>query len=140
MFPRPHFKLVLVTTSLWLCLLATNAPAFFMTSMDTMLRPYLGKFIVVFLDDILVYSKTRKEHIEHLRSVFELLQNHLLFAKESKCVFFTKEIQYLGHIIFAKGMRVDPEKEDAILKWPTPKNLQKLQIFLGMLGFYRQYI
>ena len=82
----------------------TNAPASFMTLMDTVLRPYLGKFIVVFLDDIFVYSKTCKEHKEHLRLVFELLRQHSLFAKESKCVFFAEEIQYLGHIISAKGM------------------------------------
>ena len=70
----------------------TNAPALFMTLMDTVLHPYLGKFVVVFLDDILVYSKTHKEHKEHLRSVFELLRQHFLFAKESKCVFFAEEI------------------------------------------------
>ena len=108
-----------------------------MTLMDTVLRPYLRKFVVVFLDDILVYSKTRKEHKEHLCSVFELLRQHLLFAKESKCVFFAEEIQYLGHIISAKGMRMDPEKVDAILKWPAPKTLQELKIFLDMSGFYR---
>ena len=88
----------------------TNAPALFMTLMDSVLCTYLGKFVVLFLEDILVYSKTRKEHKEHLRSVFELLRQHSLFAKESKCVFFAEEIQYLGHIIFAKGMRMDPEK------------------------------
>ena len=70
----------------------TNAPASFMTLMDTVLHPYLGKFVVVFLDDILVYSKTRKEHKEHLCSVFKLLRQHSLFAKESKCVFFAEEI------------------------------------------------
>ena len=70
----------------------TNAPASFMMLMDTVLHPYLGKFVVVFLDDILVYSKTRKKHKEHLRSVFELLRQHSLFVKESKCVFFAEEI------------------------------------------------
>ena len=93
----------------------TNAPASFMMLMDTVLRPYLGKFVVVFLYDILVYSKTRKEHKEHLRLVFELLRQHLLFAKKSKCEFFAEEIQYLGHIISAAGMQMDPEKVDAIL-------------------------
>ena len=70
-----------------------------------------------------MYSKTRKEHKEHLRSVFELLRQHSLFAKESKCVFFAEEIQYLGHIISVKGIQMDPEKLEAILKWLTPKNL-----------------
>ena len=114
----------------------TNALASFMMLMDTVLRPYLEKFIVVFLDDTLVYSKTRKEHTKHLCSMFELLQQLLLFAKESKCAFFTEKIQYLGHIISAKGMWMDPKKVDAILKWPASKTLQELQIFLGMLGFY----
>ena len=72
--------------------------------------------------------------------MFELLRQHSLFAKESKCVFFAEKIQYLGHIISAKGMRMDPEKVEAILRWPAPKNLQELQIFLGMSGFYRQYV
>ena len=95
----------------------TNAPVLFMTLMDTMLRPYLGEFIVFFLDDILMYSKTYKEHTKHLHSVFELLRQHLLFAKERKCVFFVdEEIQYLGHIISAKGIRMDPEKVDAIIR------------------------
>ena len=106
-----HYKFLVMPFGL------TNALALFMTLMDTLLHPYLGKFIVVFLDDILVYSKTRKEHTKHLHSVFELLRQHLLFAKESKCVFFAEEIQYPDHIISAKGMQMDPEKVDAILKW-----------------------
>ena len=115
----------------------TDAPTSFMMLMDTVLCPYFGKFVVVFLDDILVYSRTHKEHKGHLHLVLELLRQHWLFAKESKCVFFAKEIQYVGHIISAKGMRMDPEKVEAILKWPTPRNLQELQIFLGMSGFYQ---
>ena len=72
--------------------------------------------------------------------MFELFKQHLLFAKERKCVFFAEEIQYLGHIISPKGMRMDIEKVEAILKWPAPRNLQELKIFLGMSGFYRQYV
>lgn len=90
-----HYKFLVMRFGL------TNAPTPFMTLMDTVLCPYLEKFIVVFLDNILVYSQTHKEHKEHLRSVFELMRQHALFAKESKCVFFAKEIQYLGHIISA---------------------------------------
>ena len=118
----------------------TNAPTTFMTLMDSVLRPYLGKFVVVFLDDILVYSKTRKEHLEHLRLVFELLRQHQLFAKKSKCAFFETEVHYLGHIISAEGTRMEPEKVESILRWPAPKNLEELQIFLGLSGFYRQYV
>ena len=115
-----HYKFLVMHFGL------TNAPTLFMMLMNIVLRPYLEKFVVVLLDDILVYNKTCKEHSQHLRSVFELLHQHLLFAKESKCVFFAKEIQYLGNIIFAKEMQMDPKKVDAILKWPTPKNLYGL--------------
>ena len=78
----------------------TNAPAMFMTLMDNVLRPYLGKFVVFFLDDILIFSKTKEEHIEHLRLVFEKLQAHSLYAKQRKCDLFKNEIHYLGHVIF----------------------------------------
>ena len=118
----------------------TNAPATFMTLMDSVLRPYLGKFVVVFLDDILIYSRSKEEHCEHLRMVFDLLREHKLYAKESKCEFFKTEIHYLGHIVTANGVMMDPAKVEAILKWPHPKNIEELQIFLGLAGFYRKYI
>ena len=118
----------------------TNAPAMFMTLMDIVLRPFLGKFVVVLLDDILVYSRSKEEHLNHLRQVFEVLCEHQLYAKDSKCEFFKIEIHYLGHIISNEGIRMDPEKVDAILKWPHPRNLQELQMFLGLAGFYRKYI
>ena len=93
MFPKPRFELFFGHYEFLVMPFGlTNAPASFMTLMDTVLSPYLGKFVVVFLDDILMYSKTRKEHKEHLRSMFELLRQHLLFAKESKCVSFAEEI------------------------------------------------
>ena len=123
-----HYKFLVMSFGL------TNAPALFMTLMDTVLHPYLEKFIVVFLDDILMYSKSCKEHKEHLRLVFELLQQHLLFAKESKCIFFAEEIQYLGHIISAKGMRMDLEKVDAILRWLAPKFLQRIANIFEYVG------
>ena len=81
----------------------TNAPTTFMTLMDTMLRPFLGKFVVIFLDDILVYSHSEEEHLNHLRQVFEVLQEHQLYAKDSKCEFFKTKIHYLGHIISNEG-------------------------------------
>ena len=118
----------------------TNAPTLFMTLMDIVLHLYLGKIVLVFLDDILMYSKTHKEHKEHLRLMFELLRQHSLFVKERKCVFFAEKIQYLGHIISTKGMWMDPKKVEAILRWLAPRNLQELQIFLGMSSFYKQYV
>ena len=129
-----HFEFLVMPFGL------TNAPATFMTLMDRILHPFLGKFVVVFLDDILIYSKSKREHLEHLRAVFELLRKNKLFGKESKCDFFAEQIHYLGHIVSAEGTRMDPEKVDAILRWPEPKNLEELQIFLGMSGFYRQYV
>ena len=93
----------------------TNAPATFMKLMNNVLRPYLGKFVVVFLDDILIYSRTREEH---LRKVFQLLRENSLYAKESKCEFFAEEVKYLGHIISRDRIRMDPEKVQAILEWP----------------------
>ena len=118
----------------------TNAPAMFMSHMDEVLHPYIGKFIVVFLDDILIYSKTKKEHLEHLTKVFDLLQANQLYAKQSKCDFFMKQIHYLGHIVSSNGIQMDPAKVEVILKWPEPRNVDELQTFLGMAGFYRQYV
>ena len=104
----------------------TNAPATFMTLMDRVLRPYLGNFVVVFLDDILIYSRSEEEHLEHLRLVFELLRAHKLYAKESKCEFFKEQVHYLGHIISNEGIMMDPDKVDAIVRWPHPTNLKEL--------------
>ena len=107
----------------------TNAPASFMTLMDSVLRPCLGKFVVVFLDDIiLIYNRSMEEHVEHLRKVFELLRIHKLYAKEYKCEFSKTAIHYLGHILSAEGIQMDPSKIEVILQWPHPKNLEELQI------------
>ena len=118
----------------------TNAPATFMALMDSVLRPYLGKFVIVFLDDILVYSPTLEEHEEHLRKVFRLLRDNSLYAKESKCESFKDSIQYLGHVISAEGISMDASKVDAILRLLAPRCIEELQIFLGMAGFYRKYV
>ena len=118
----------------------TNVPTTFMALMDSILRPYLGKFVIVFLDDILVYSPTLEEHEEHIHKVFQLLQDKSLYAKESKCGFFKDSIQYLGHVISAEGISMDASKVDAIFQLPAPCSIEELQIFLGMAGFYRKYV
>ncbi|MCO5555968.1 hypothetical protein L7F22_009512 [Adiantum nelumboides] len=129
-----HFEFLVMPFGL------SKAPTTFMTLMDNILRPYLRKFVVVFLDDILVYSKTQREHSGHLRKVFELLRQHKLFAKKRKCEFFEKEIHYLGHIISTHGIRMEPEKMESSLRWPAPRNLKELQIFFGTSRFYQQYV
>lgn len=118
----------------------TNAPAAFMDLMQRYLRPYLDKFVVVFIDDILIYSKTREEHERHLRLVLELLRKEKLFGKFSKCEFWLEEISFLGHIVSKNGVSVDPEKIRAITEWPIPKSVTEVRSFLGLAGYYRKYV
>ena len=101
----------------------TNAPAFFMDLMNRVFRPFLDKFAVVFIDDILVYSKTRKEHANHLRMVLKTLEEHKLYAKLTKCEFWPERVQFLGHIVTKDGISVDPAKVEAIVNWPRPTNV-----------------
>ena len=115
-----HFEFLVMPFGL------TNAPATFMTLMDTVLRPYLGKFVIVFLDDILIYSASKEEHFEHLTKVFDLLRSHNLYGRQSKCEFLKTEIHYLGHVISAQGVQMDITKVNAIMHWPCPNNLEEL--------------
>ena len=118
----------------------TNAPAVFMELMNRVCRPYLDKFVVVFIDDILIYSKTKEEHDGHLRLVLELLRKEKLYAKFSKCEFWMKEVQFLGHVVSKNGIHVDPSKIDAVRNWRRPETPTEIRQFLGLAGYYRRFI
>ncbi|GMI67673.1 hypothetical protein HRI_000436600 [Hibiscus trionum] len=118
----------------------TNAPAAFMDLMNRVFKPYLDKFVVVFIDDILVYSRNKEEHADHLRIVLQTLRNHQLFAKFTKCEFWLSEVSFLGHIISAEGIKVDSKKIQAILDWRPPRNVSEVRSFLGLAGYYRRFV
>ncbi|WVZ80930.1 hypothetical protein U9M48_028363 [Paspalum notatum var. saurae] len=118
----------------------TNAPAFFMYLMNSVFMNELDKFVVVFIDDILIYSKNEKEHEEHLRIVLSRLREHKLYGKFSKCAFWLKEVAFLGHILSAKGVAVDPSKVEDVLNWKQPQTVTEIRSFLGLVGYYRRFI
>ena len=118
----------------------TNAPATFMRLMNSIFHEYLDKFVIIYIDDILVYSKTEEEHAEHLRLVLTKLRDHRLYAKFSKCEFWLKELIFLVHVVSAAGVDVIPDKIQAILDWPTPKSVKDIRSFLGLAGYYRRFI
>ncbi|GKA97545.1 putative reverse transcriptase domain-containing protein [Tanacetum coccineum] len=118
----------------------TNAPAIFMDLMNRVCRPYLDKFMIVFIDDILIYSKTQEEHVEHLRLVLGLLKKEKLYAKFSKCEFWLREVQFLRHVINGNGIHVDPSKIEAVKDWKAPRTPTKVCLFLGLAGYYRRFI
>lgn len=108
--------------------------------MNEVLRPFLRKFCLVFFDDILIYSKGREEHQQHLTEILQVLKSNRLFANRKKCSFAQEEIEYLGHIISGKGVSADPKKIADMLKWPRPKELKGLRGFLGLTGYYRKFV
>ncbi|KAJ9546624.1 hypothetical protein OSB04_019167 [Centaurea solstitialis] len=118
----------------------TNAPAAFMDLMNRVCRPMLDKSVIVFIDDILIYSKTKEEHVTHLREVLEVLRREGLYAKFSKCAFWLQEVQFLGHIVNREGIKVDPSKIEAVMSWEVPKTLSEIRSFLGLAGYYRRFI
>jgi hypothetical protein len=129
-----HYEFVVVPFGL------TNALVFFMCLMNGIFRNYLDKFGIVFLDDILIYSKFEEEHEHHLRLVLQVLREHQLYAQLSKCYFYQKKIHYLGHIISEQGIAIDPEKIEAIRGWPTPRNVSDVRYFIGLVGYYKRFI
>ena len=108
--------------------------------MNRAFHPYLDKFVVVFIDDILVYSKDAQDHEQHLKMVLQILREKKLFAKLSKCEFWLKEVSFLGHIVSSEGIRVDPAKIEAIVNWKPPRNVTEVRSFLGLAGYYRRFV
>jgi len=118
----------------------TNAPGVFMEYMNRIFHAYLDRFVVVFIDDILIYSKSEEEHAEHLKIVLQVLKEKKLYAKLSKCELWLNEVSFLGHVISGSGIVVDPSKVDAVSQWETPKSVTEVRSFLGLAGYYRRFI
>ena len=111
-----------------------------MDLMNHVFHPYLDKFVVVFIDDILVYSKSNEEHAEHLHIVLITLVAHQLYAKFKKCDFWMEQVHFLGHVISGKGISVDPAEIATIVEWPRPTNVSEVRSFLGMAGYYQRFV
>jgi hypothetical protein len=118
----------------------TNAPGVFMEYMNRIFHDYLDKFMVVFIDDILIYSKGEEDHAEHLKVVLSVLKERKLFAKLSKCEFWLSEVSFLGHVISSGGISVDPTKIEVVSQWEAPKSVAEIRSFLGLAGYYRKFI
>jgi hypothetical protein len=118
----------------------TNALVYFMYLMNKVFMEYLDKFVVVFINDILVYSRSEEEHEDHLCLVLQKLQDHKLDAKLSKCEFWLKQVTFLGHVISKGGISVDPSKIEDVLSWKAPTNVRDIRSFLGLAGYYRRFI
>ncbi|KAJ0451777.1 putative nucleotidyltransferase, Ribonuclease H [Helianthus annuus] len=118
----------------------TNTPAVFMDLMNRVCKPFLDRFVIVFIDDVMIYSKSKTEHAQHLCLVLELLQGNQLYAKFSKCEFWLEEVQFLGHIVNSQGIHIDPAKIEVVKSWITPKNPTEVRSFLGLAGYYRRFI
>ena len=118
----------------------TNAPTAFMDLMNQVFQLYLDRFVIVCINDILVYSGSPKEHLEHLRIVLQTLRERQLYAKLSKCQFWLDRVAFLGHVISAEGVSVDPQKIEAVVNWKPPKNVSEVRSFLSLAGYYRKFV
>ena len=117
-----------------------NAPGTFQHYINDTFHDFLDEFLVVYLDDLLIYSKTLKEHKQHVRRVLERLRDAGLYLKPSKCVFHVQEVSFLGFVIGPEGVKMDPEKVEAITSWPAPCSVHDIRVFLGLASFYRRFI
>ena len=118
----------------------TNAPTTFMDLMHRVFQPYLDQFVVVFIDDILIYSKSEGEHEGHLRIVLQVLRDYQLYAKFSKCEFWLTKLRFLGHVVSTLGVFMDLEKVEAVMRWERAKSIFKIHSFLGLAGYFRRFI
>ncbi|KAL0559143.1 hypothetical protein IC582_003733 [Cucumis melo] len=129
-----HYEFIVMSFGL------TNAPAVFMDLMNRVFREFLDTFVIVFIDDILIYSKTEAEHAEHLRIVLQTLRDNKLYAKFSKCEFWLKQVSFLGHVVSKAGVSVDPAKIEAVTGWNRPSTVSEVRSFLGLAGYYRRFV
>ncbi|KAL0536802.1 hypothetical protein IC582_025764 [Cucumis melo] len=129
-----HYEFIVMSFGL------TNAPAVFMDLMNRVFREFLDTFVIVFIDDILIYSKTEAEHEEHLRLVLQTLRENKLYAKFSKCEFWLKQVSFLGHVVSKAGVSVDPAKIEAVTGWTRPSTVSEVRSFLGLAGYYRRFV
>jgi hypothetical protein len=132
--PFGHYEYVVLPFGL------TNAPAVFQNHMNNVLRSYVGKFCLVYLDDIIIFSKTQNEHIDHLKKVLQLLRENRLYANPDKCAFFAEEVAYLGHIVSKDGLKADPKKTQVVKDWPVPKDKHEVRSFLGLTNYFRRFV
>ena len=129
-----HYEFVVMPFGL------TNAPTIFMDLMNRVFKEYLDQFVVVFVDDILVYSRTAEKHAQHLWIMLQTLREHQLYAKKEKCDFWLPEVKFLGHVVSKEGISVDPAKIEVVLNWARPRNVCEIRSFLGLAGYYRRFV
>ncbi|TYK07997.1 pol protein [Cucumis melo var. makuwa] len=129
-----HYEFIMMSFGL------TNAHVVFMDLMNNVFKDFLDMFVIVFINDILIYSKNEAEHEEHLHQVLETLRANKLYAKFSKCEFWLKKVTFLGHVVFSEGVSVDPAKIESVTTWPRPSTVSEVRSFLGLTGYYRRFV